>query len=114
VIDDADIVRMWGDRLEAVPADSLPDGVPEGTRSFLTQVGLPTGECPLEVTFHNDSLLAPLTAGGSTYREIADDYGTTLGIQEGSGELWSVDREGGLPSRFVNAGVREFVAFLGT
>ncbi len=65
------------------------------------------------VTFyHDERLLKPLSMGGTNYFVVGDDYGTVLGINLETDELWAVDPNEQLPQCFVNSRVSDFVLFL--
>ncbi|MER7372569.1 SUKH-4 family immunity protein [Streptomyces lanatus] len=111
-----EIRRLWADGLArtALAGKSPQAPVPESTWRLLTDIGLPA-ECPLDVTLYRDErLLLPVSSGaGASYLTVGDDFGTTLGLTPGSGELWSFQTDDDSPPRFVNASLDAFVLFLG-
>ncbi len=103
---------MWEDKLAPIPHGLIESNISDSSRSFLTKVGLPTG-CPLLVTFyHDERLLQSISAGGTDYLVMGDDYGTMLGLKGGTDELWAVDPSGNLAATFVNSRICDFVLFL--
>ncbi|MGN9761986.1 SUKH-4 family immunity protein [Streptomyces sp. SD31] len=110
------IRQLWADGLAQTSlAGTSPQAlVPEPTRRLLTDIGLPA-ECPLEVTLYRDErLLLPVSSGaGTSFLMAGDDFGTTLGLTPGSGELWSFQTDDDSPPRFVNSSLDAFVLFLG-
>ena len=110
---EARVKQWWGDRLVPVPESALVGRrLSMRTHSFLTKVGVPR-DAPGQVTFYTgDEPLRPLAVAGETYWVVGDDYGTeiTLSIR---GDVWSIDPEGQLPRRFINASIAHFVLFLG-
>lgn len=106
------VKQWWGDRLVPVPERALAGrGLPMRTRSFLARLGLPPYG-PLLVKFHTGrDLLRPLTVAGKTYWVVGDDYASNI-ILKRKGDVWSVDPNGQLPSRFINASIAHFLLFL--
>ncbi len=110
------ILRLWADGLApaSVSSVTLQGRVPEPTLRLLANAGLPS-TCPLEVTFYRDErFLQPVSsAAGATYLLVGDDFGTTLGLGPGSGEVWSFELDEKSSPRFVNSSLDAFVLFLG-
>ena len=106
------VVRLWGKRLKPYPVDAL-DGVDvaPATRAFLLSVGMPR--------ISTDSELVTLYAkpkktriAGESLLQIGDDFGTALCLRPGADAVWSIDRKGELPTRFVNSSIPAMLAFI--
>lgn len=109
---DEEIRQLWSGQLVPVSSESLPAWLSPETRAFLTGIGLPR-DAPLNVTLDLGRQPASFTVAGTEYLAIGDDYGTQLGIEVGTDEVWSIGPDGALPKRFVNSTVGALVAFLG-
>lgn len=121
-----DLTAMWGYgnvvRLDGAVVDKLD--VPEATKAFLREVGIPR-ECDLEVTTDTGDDGWPTLieycgrigvsppANASRYFRFGQDGGTQLCIDTlDGGAVVSVDVAGELPTRFVNSGLDTFVESL--
>jgi hypothetical protein len=109
----ARIVQLWGDSLKRVDAQALRADVPlRRTRDFLTSVGLPQCDLPLEVTFHSgQELLVERVVNGAGYWVVGDDYGTKIAL-DAKEQVWSLG-DGEMPNRAINTSLDRFVLFLG-
>lgn len=119
-----DLVERWGEQ-SVVRADSndlraVP--IPDTTRQFLVDVGMPRRIWHI-FTVDPDPEDDPRSVGerhflatrgsalGPVVR-IGSDYGSDICVN-GSGEVWSIDpTEASGSTRFVNAGICEFVTSL--
>jgi hypothetical protein len=105
--------RLWGDNIAPISSDAIAENISDGTRWFLTNVGLPT-DSPFAVNFyHDEQLLEPVSVGQTEFLALGEDHGTVLGVRAGTDELWTVHPAGIIPQRFVNSRLSAFILFLG-
>lgn len=107
------IKKSWGTNLVCVSESDLAKfSLSTQTHNFLVRVGLPRN-CPLLVSFYEDNrLLHPVKSEDENYLMLGEDNGTIFCLKEKCEEVWSIDPEGELPSRFINSSIRSFFTFL--
>lgn len=109
----ADIIRFWGsDNLRRWSKDDLRDvAIPERSKSFLVEVGLPFGDETLR--FDDEARRLPRLAHKPRYRRIGFDYYDPVCLDEQrKGCVIEVAEEAGGLERFINSNVELFGEFL--
>lgn len=111
------VTNFLGSSLIPLAGASLDHfALPEETSVFLQSCGLPLElEDGLLLHFYTEAeALAVYTDRQERFLIIGDDYGTRLGIKENTGEIFSIDPDGILPTRLVNSSILVLLAFLET
>jgi hypothetical protein len=127
MISPEEFARRWGrEQLAPWQAGSLEGiGIPDASKSFLAEAGLPTGVEGMALSFAPDRRGLPTLAeflGGSgksrrdlsRYRRLgSNDVGLHFCIDEmQNGAIFAVAPDGGDPVVFVNSGVAELAECL--
>ena len=123
MITPAEFITRWGkpDLMPYKPVAFTGLPIPEASRRFLVEAGLPQ-QAGLELEFDlpPDELFTlaeafeqDLPAFFNRYRPIGLDAATAICLDESDGwRLYAVDVDGALPIRFVNSGVPQLAEFL--
>lgn len=107
----ADEVRdAWGGELRTIPADAIAPGVSTRTHRFLTEVGLPTGDC-VGMTFRHDGLAYSSRQDDRDYLVLTDTIVTALDLA--SDQVYSVLNHDLKDPHFLNSDLAAFVYFSG-
>lgn len=111
MVEDSDILNYWGDALIKFSREILADkAIPDSASRFLQTVGLPS-KSDMFVNFQTtDTRIVKFQ--DQLYLILGDDYGTNIGMNMASGEIFSIPDQGNLPIRFINSTIKSFVIFL--
>lgn len=102
----ARIATFFGSSLIPVSSASLDQfPLPEDTKWFLQSEGLPREPGLLIHLYADTEALEIQRQNLQRFLIIGDDSGTALGIREHTGEIYSFDPVGKLPTRFVNSSI---------
>lgn len=107
-----EVRRLWVGRLQPIQPRLLRKELPEPTRTFLAEVGLPT-QAPFVAFYHDERLGDPVSTPDGTFYAVAAESLVVLALRAGTSELWAVQPEGLVPQRFVNSDLASFLVFLG-
>lgn len=107
------IKNYFGDRLKKIPKDVISNEISDTNNLvlFLTEMGLIEGFEGITFYFESPSI-QKIEINGKEYLVLGDDYGTKLCAELTSENIFSVDVEGELPTRYINSSIENFILFI--
>lgn len=110
-ISENEILNYWGDNLFKITAQAVEGiTIPKYTKNILKDIGLPMSNMLL-VNFYIVGIKYILFRGKG-YILIGDDYGTKLGIDMNTEEVFSLPDTEDIHPKFINSNIKFFILFL--
>lgn len=113
--DPDEIREVWHGRVEPVDGGLIGPGVSPDTRTFLTEVGLPTVEVRGIGFVHDERLSTRLRHGDREYLVVAEEHDRNFvfGVDVQSGKIFNIYRPSSKYTQFCNSDIAAFTYFFG-